>query len=39
MLLSTPSYSILIGVALKRSANVDNDKTIDEIERLVGSVL
>lgn len=39
MLLSMPSYSILIGAALKRSANVDNDKTIDEIERLVGAVL
>jgi hypothetical protein len=39
MLLSMPSYSILIGVALKRSANVDNNKTIDEIERLVGAVL
>ena len=39
MLLSMPSYSILIGLALKRSANEDNDKTIDEIERLVGGVL
>lgn len=39
MLLSMPSFSIPIGVALKRSANVDNDKTIDEIERLVGAVL
>jgi hypothetical protein len=39
MLLSMPSYSILIGVALKRSPNVDNDKTIDEIGRLVGAIL
>jgi hypothetical protein len=34
-----PSYSILIGLALKRSANEDNDRTIDEIERLVEGVL
>ena len=39
MLLPLPSYSILIGLALKRSANEDNDKTIDEIERLVRGVL
>ena len=39
MLLSMPSYDILIGLALKRSANEDNDRTIDEIERLVGDVL
>ena len=36
MLISVPSYTMLIGLALKRSASVDNDKTLDEIGRLVG---
>lgn len=39
MLISVPSYNMLIGLALKRSASVDNDKTLDEIARLVGGVL
>ena len=39
MLISVPLYNMLIGLALKRSASVDNDKTLDEIGRLVGGVL
>jgi len=39
MLISMPSYNMLIGLALKRSASVDNDETLDEIGRLVGGVL
>jgi hypothetical protein len=39
MLISMPSYNMLIGLALRRSASVDNDKTLDEIGRLVGGVL
>jgi hypothetical protein len=39
MLVSVPSYNMLIGLALKRSASVDNDKTLDEIGGLVALTL
>jgi hypothetical protein len=39
MLIPMLSYDILIGLVLERSANVDDDKFINKIEKLVGLAL
>jgi hypothetical protein len=39
MLLSLPSFEILVGLVLQRSANAEDDKIADEIERLVAATL
>jgi hypothetical protein len=39
MLLSIPSFEILVGLVLQRSVNAEDDKITDEIERLVAATL
>ena len=39
MLLSVPSFQILVGLVLQRSANAEDDKIANKIERLVADTL
>ena len=39
MLLSMPSYQILVGLVLERSVNAEDHSIIDNIERLMADVL
>jgi hypothetical protein len=39
MLLSMPSHDILVGLVVERSVNVEDDKIVNKIERIVADTI
>jgi hypothetical protein len=39
MLVSIPSFNILVGLVVERSVNVEDDKIVNKIERLVADTI